>query len=108
MSKYRNWKMTSKESLKNFFEKSIKQNGCVRILTVLDHVSQSGMTRYISAFIPLVVDGKAQNICIAREYRVGGCGMDMGFHLAYTLFHSVYEYGQEGREYQSYLCHEWL
>ena len=104
--KYCNW-VNDTESLKRLFEESIKQNGKVRIVTVLEHISQSGMTCYISAFIPLVVEGKAQNVCIARERRVGGSG-DKHFDLAYNLFHSVYEYGQKGREYQKYLSQERL
>lgn len=108
MSKWVNWQQEDKESLKSTFEKSIEQSGKVRIYTFLHSVSQSGMTRYISAYVPLVVNGVAQLVCVAREKRCNGCGMDMGFNLAYNLFHSVYEYGQKGREYQTYLNHSWM
>ena len=84
-------------------------NGTVRIYTVLDHVSQSGMTRYISAFVPVMLDDgtgyKYPDIaCIARERKVGGCGMDMGFHLAYNMFLEAYPDGDYRRE----LSHSWL
>lgn len=72
-----------------------------KVYCILRHVSASGMTRNIS----LVVKGTAgsegvDNIThlaaramgeTPREYRgnwvirVGGCGMDMGFHLVYNL-----------------------
>lgn len=112
-----NWDMSQAgdgiESLKELFEKSIKEHGRVEIYSVLDHVSSSGMTRYISQYIPLTstdIRGKqhATIVCIAREKKVEGCGMDMGFDLAYRLYHKVYEYGQKDREYQSYLSHSWL
>jgi hypothetical protein len=33
--------------------------------------------------------------------RVGGCGMDMGFHLVYTLSRALFDDGY-------YVKHEWL
>lgn len=102
-----NWEMGT-EGLKEVFEKSIKQSGTVRIFTVLNHVSSSGMTRYISAYVPVIGDdGKPCIACIARERRVDGCGMDMGFHLAYSMFMSVY-HSDESHPYQEYLSHSWL
>lgn len=66
------------------------------LYTVLKHVSQSGMTRHIS--VMRVTENKTIQ-CLdwyilraldRREAKdgsvvVGGCGMDMGFHLIYTL-----------------------
>lgn len=102
-----NWEMST-EGLKEVFEKSIKQSGTVRIFTVLNHVSSSGMTRHISAYVPLIGDdGKPYIACIARERYVSGCGMDMGFHLAYNMFMSVY-HSDESHPYQDYLSHSWL
>lgn len=102
-----NWEMST-EGLKEVFEKSIKQSGTVRIFTVLNHVSSSGMTRHISAYVPLIGDdGKPYICCIARERRVGGCGMDMGFHLAYSMFMSVY-HDDESHPYQDFMSHSWL
>lgn len=66
--------------------------------TILRHVSASGMTRDIS--LVYVKDGQLYNVTYSaalalgwplsersgyRAIRVGGCGMDMGFHLVYTL-----------------------
>lgn len=108
MGKYMNWQMGS-DYLKNYFEDSIKQCGKVRILTVLNHVSSSGMTRYISAYIPIIVDGHADVVCIAREKKVTGCGSDMGFQLAYSLYCSVYGFNAiKDMPYQDYLSHSWM
>ena len=102
-----NWEMST-EGLKEVFEKSIKQSGTVKIFTVLNHVSSSGMTRHISAYVPLIGDdGKPYIACIARERYVSGCGMDMGFHLAYSMFMSVY-HDDESHPYQDYMSHSWL
>ena len=107
MGKYCNWQM-SEDSLKKIFDKSIEQSGTVKIFTVLNHVSSTGMTRYISAYVPVIGDdGKPYITCIARERKVGGCGMDMGFHLAYSMFMSVY-YDDKEHPYQSYLSHSWM
>jgi len=88
------------ERIIEFFGKKPKKP--ITIYTVLNHVSRSGMMRKISAFI--IVDNKP--ICIARETKVSGCGMDMGFDLAYSIFHTVYGYGKP--KYQEYLNHQWL
>ena len=75
--------------------------------TILEHVSRSGMSRSIRVVIP-VVDEKGQvyflhpnhSIAVALGWsrsttpneggKAGGCGMDMGFHLAYTLSSVLY------------------
>ena len=101
-----NWQMST-EQLKEVFNKSIEQSGTVRIFTVLNHVSSTGMTRYISAYVPVIGDdGKPYITCIAREIKVGGCGMDMGFHLAYNMFLEADM--DEKYPYQNYLSHSWL
>ena len=103
-----NWEMST-EGLKEVFEKSIKQSGTVKIYTVLNHVSSSGMTRYISAFVPVIGDdGKPCITCIARERKVGGCGMDMGFHLAYSLYCQSGINDDNKHPYQDYLSHSWF
>ena len=73
------------------------------VWTVLRHVSSSGMTRDISPVI--VVDGKPADISywvnqlgIGTQgrnggVRLGGAGMDMGFHLVYSLSYSLYQGG---------------
>jgi hypothetical protein len=69
------------------------------LYTINRHVSSSGMTRHISVFR---VDNKGEIECldwiIARAgifkrvnrnnmegLKVTGCGMDMGFHVVYTV-----------------------
>ena len=90
MSKYANYQCET-EYLKDYFAESLKIHGKVNMLGVLDHVSASGMTRYISMYMPLLTDdGKPTVVCIAREKKVTGCGMDMGFHLASNLLFDVY------------------
>jgi len=66
------------------------------VYTIIRHVSRSGMTRVIDPYI--IEDGEPRWIgryvsdALSWSYddkkqgvRVGGCGMDMGFHLVYTL-----------------------
>ncbi len=79
------------------------------VYTILDHVSTSGMSRAIRVVLLSCEDGKAvdlhPNWAIGRalglrHWRrngreqdalvVGGCGMDMGFHLVYELSHTLY------------------
>lgn len=64
------------------------------IYTTLEHVSRSGMVRRVGVYI--VEDGENRGItwsvATALGYRMKGdaivlegCGMDMGYHLAYQL-----------------------
>ena len=103
--RWSNWQMDS-ERFRETAEKAMEQEGgSYRIYTVLDHVSQSGMTRHISAYVPLVVDGKAQYICVARERKIEGCGMDMGFELAYRMHYAVFG---DSVPYEKVQHHSWL
>lgn len=74
------------------------------VYTVLRHVSRSGMTRHIDAYV--MTDGDPQWLSgyIARAglYRrvsggdslvVGGTGMDMGFAVVYDLSRTLYPDG---------------
>lgn len=74
--------------------------------TVLRHVSQSGLTRAIS--VVRVENGQVYDASylVARALdmkldtrwtgiRVGGVGMDMGYHLVYTLSRVLYADGFE-------------
>jgi hypothetical protein len=73
------------------------------VQTILRHVSRSGMVRDISAIA--TVDGEPFDITywvsralIARiadggGIRRGGCGMDMGFDLVYSLSRTLYRDG---------------
>lgn len=85
------------------------------VYTILRHVSKSGMTRDIG----LVVFQKGHEYPIHPNWsaskvlkwplktgshdaiRIGGCGMDMGFHLVYTLSSILYGDGYA-------LKQEWL
>lgn len=86
------------------------------VYTILRHVSRSGMMRTIGIVALLVRDGKtdirhpnyatATVLGIPRDeksdgVRVRGCGMDMGFHVAYELSHRLYGDGYA-------LSHSWL
>jgi hypothetical protein len=85
------------------------------VYTVLRHVSRSGMTRGIDVyFIPSTTNGdKPEPVWITAyvgkaidqpqpyEYwrksmglKIGGCGMDMGFHVVENLSWALYGYGE--------------
>jgi hypothetical protein len=93
------------------------EQGKPTVYTVLRHVSQSGMSRDIS--LKTVEDGQIRDITytVAEALgekikykngqgviRVGGCGMDMGFHLVYSLSSVLYGHEERGG-YK--LCQEW-
>lgn len=76
--------------------------------TQLNHVSQSGMTRHISVrqiknnypldwsrLVSIALDWKEAKNRFGgyNGIKVGGCGMDMGFHLIYTLSKILYNDG---------------
>lgn len=76
------------------------------VKTVLSHVSRSGMTRWIRVLV--VNDGGeiedvSWHVAKATGYpvntrnhsgvEVGGCGMDMGFHLVYGLSRELFRDG---------------
>jgi hypothetical protein len=78
------------------------------VYTTLRHVSRSGMSRDIDLHIiednePRWISGMAATACDWRRnkdgaVKVGGCGMDMGFHLVEGLSCTLY-----GREH-GYKC----
>ena len=90
------------------------------VYTSIKSVSSSGMSRTMSLY---VVDGaRIQNITFyvaqvlgwslvekngSRVLRVGGCGMDMGFHAVYSLSSALFKGSVEGDAGYS-LRHEWL
>jgi hypothetical protein len=74
----------------------------VRIFGILDHVSKSGMMRKISLFYVK----ENEPICICREVKVSGAGMDMGFHLAYNVYMAAY--GDAGHAYQENFQFHWI
>jgi hypothetical protein len=80
-----------------------KEHNKPTVYTVLRHVSQSGMSRDIS--LKTVENGELRDITYTvaialgekpkdkngqRVIRVNGCGMDMGFHLVYSLSSVLY------------------
>jgi predicted HAD superfamily phosphohydrolase len=88
--------------------------------TVTRKVSSSGMTRRISVFV-VDSDGDLRDISYYvgavlgwsitdvmghRTVRVDGCGMDMGFHLVYSLSYALYR--DTDKERAGYVIrHEW-
>lgn len=99
-----------------------------KVYTVLRNRAASGMSREISLFI--IQNGELRNIdslaADAMGYKrgksgglkVGGCGMDMGFHLVYTLGYCLWPngtpepHGERNGEPDSSggytLKHEWI
>jgi hypothetical protein len=74
------------------------------VYTMLNHVSGSGMTRHISLFVAR--NNRVLNITwyvadvlgYKRSDKTGGlvvsgCGMDMGFHVVYSLGNALYPNG---------------
>lgn len=75
-----------------------------RVYCVLRHVSSSGMSRRISFYAlkpdgPQLLDGYIAALGIGSRSRkhdgltVGGCGMDMGFHVVYSLGSAMWPQG---------------
>lgn len=75
--------------------------------TIVDHVSRSGMSRNIR--VVLLRDGEAthpnHSVSVVLGYPrakrgdgfvVGGCGMDMGFHVVHSLGYALW--GEEAAE----------
>ena len=69
--------------------------------TICDHISRSGMSRNIR--VVLLKDGEAlhpnHSVAVALGYSrarrgyglvVGGCGMDMGFHVVHSLGYALF------------------
>ena len=88
------------------------------IYTVLRHRAASGMTRYIDLYY--IKDNRPYRITWAaakalgwtydakREaLKVGGCGMDMGFHTVYSLARVIYNGKVDGDAGYS-LQHNWM
>jgi hypothetical protein len=78
------------------------------VYTSLRSVSRSGMTRKIGVHFFKIEDGEIRKywltrfVAMACEIRfdekteclsVGGCGMDMGFHVVYTLASTLFPKG---------------
>lgn len=74
--------------------------------TVLRHVSKSGMTRWIDVY--KIEDGEMRFLSFwvsdlldypmsdkHQGVKVGGCGMDMGFHLVYNVSRALFASGYD-------------
>jgi hypothetical protein len=106
----------SRQFITNALERATKDHeGKPIIYTVLRSVSRSGMQRKITVFV--INDGEPDSLSwhYDRAYgrmaddssgrwanKVGGCGMDMGFHLAGNLSQMA------GRDSYSTFRHEWI
>lgn len=75
-----------------------------KVYTILNHCSSSGMSRAISLAVSYKGEvvkldywaSRAMGYPIDRNHgglKVGGCGMDMGFHLVYSLGQTVWPKG---------------
>jgi hypothetical protein len=105
------------ESAKDFLRKVFASQERATAWTILKSVSASGMSRdmkVITQYEGRVIDitwyvSHASSVGQLRErngqrvVRVGGCGMDMGFHLIYSLSIALY-----GIENAYNLKQEWL
>lgn len=82
--------------------KEVLEKADYAIYTKLNHVTQSGMTRFISVIciidnrpydysylVSKILDSKISNL--HGGIKVGGCGMDMGYHLVSNLSYALYE-----------------
>jgi hypothetical protein len=108
--------MSKKEQKKEEFEYAKKQllehylNEGDTIYTIIRSVSSSGMSRTISLkvarggqildltyFASIVLGWSLVEKNGSRALRVGGCGMDMGFHTVYTLARVLFRDKYEGQ-----------
>lgn len=103
MTRYSNAK---REEELSWFRDNLKPGDTV--YTVLDHVSSSGMSRNIRLVIIKCKNGKpylmhpnyAAQVVLGYSqakkgdgFRVGGAGMDMGFHVVYQLGQAIWPNG---------------
>lgn len=103
-----------------------------KVYTLLRSVSASGMTRRISVLAAVMeeqtgADGKCRRVPTIRDLSfmvatalgysqhdetgavvVGGCGMDMGFHVVYSLGSRLWPEGTKKPNGGYALRHEWL
>ena len=85
------------------------------LYTVLRHVSRSGMSRSISCIVHTPEGPVDMSWAVARALgwsfdrrndgvKVSGCGMDMGFHLVYSLSYTLFKNGAGDRPGQGFVC----
>ena len=91
------------------------------VYTILTHCSRSGMTRWINCYVfvdnePYWLSGYIDSAGLfscdrkRESLKVGGCGMDMGYHVVNTLSYALHGYEQRTDEYRPgyTLNHRWL
>ena len=88
----------SKEVLLTYFPKGstvwlvirkVSRSGMYRNISV--HAIQNNEIRWLSYHVANVLDWTYKDK--TNSVGVGGCGMDMGFHLVYTLSNVLYDDG---------------
>lgn len=92
----------AKNEAKTWLLKILKSKNNKKLYTSVKHVSKSGMTRNIAVYA--IYDNEIINVSYYaakllgwsmakndNSVRVGGCGMDMGFHLVYTISRVLYK-----------------
>lgn len=90
------------------------------VYTVLRSVSSSGMSRTISLkvakegkildltyYAAIVLEWPLVEVNGSRALRVGGCGMDMGFHTVYTLSRVLFREEGNTKDAGYLLNHAW-
>lgn len=90
------------------------------VYTVLRSVSSSGMSRTLSLkvasegkildltyYAGIVLDWPIVEVNGSRALRVGGCGMDMGFHTVYTLSRVLFREEGSTKDAGYLLNHAW-
>ena len=105
------------ESAKAYLLSIMEKQEKPTLYTSLTHVSASGMSRDMKVLA--VVGGEIVDVTYyvgkiigtlkerngQRVIRVGGCGMDMGFHVVYTVSAVLYGYEERGAYT---IRHEWI
>ena len=97
--------------------------------TTVRHVSRSGMMRHISVKHLKATDNPERPVNVSNyDYhiarvldlpeapnyqgvKIGGCGMDMGFHLVYSLSRAIFKdepKGEGDRDHGYWINQEWL
>ena len=107
-----------KEDARAYLLSILNKQETPTLYTNLKHVSSSGMSRDMKVLA--VVNGEIVDVTFyvgkldigtikerngQRVLRVGGCGMDMGFHVVYSVSAVVYGYEERGAYT---IRHEWI
>jgi len=115
-------KTESAEMVRGLLARTKRGDDKPTIYTVLRRVSASGMTRWLDLYV--MVDNEPRRITwpaaevmgwtYDRKHdalKVGGCGMDLGFHTVYTLSRYLFKDAPEGMQVKDAgyeIRHEWM